>query len=62
MTQAEHSEVLESVRDVSDFCLKWSALRSGLGNLEGVLDHDQVGTVKWLMKLADKVCVDEVAD
>jgi hypothetical protein len=53
---------VESIRDLSDFCQKWVKIRrltDNIESLEGELSREEIEVVKWLVLLADRVCLSE---
>lgn len=56
----EACNILENVRDVSDFCEKWTQIRVLLTDENIKLDAANPETkviFEWLVKMADRVCV-----
>ncbi len=52
---------LASIRDLSDFCIRWPDLRQWVSDdaLHGVSGpEDTLRTIRWLVLLADRVCYD----
>jgi len=52
-------DTLQSIRDVSDFCVQWPKIRDHFFDLKPSSDPTHKEVVEWLAKLADKVCLDE---
>ena len=53
--------VLESIRDLSDFCNAWPELCRWVSDdaLSGLPAHaNTIATIRWLVLLADRVCYD----
>ncbi len=53
---------LESLRDLSDFCQEWTALRETVctdGEPVQILSPDGVETLRWIIKLTDRVCLSD---
>jgi len=58
MLEKSASEILPSLRDISDFCIHWPQLRNvPLNGLSGV-NQEQQATIDWLVRLANHVCID----
>lgn len=55
-TRAECIEILNDLRDLSDFCVHWPQLKPMLQNITELseMDREQIKLVQWLCLLADK--------